>query len=684
MIDYALWEVIENGAILPKTQVVEGVTTVMPITSVEKNAQKRLEVKARNTLMMGISNEHQLLFNSIKDANQLLEAIEKRFVNTANGVSTTNTQVNDAFFINIDNLSDAIIYAFLVSQPNSPQLAHEDLEQIHPDDMEEMDLRWQMDKLKGDTLLGSAELQELKTTNTRKAQEGVCLYYEEIDEGYVAFGGNPKGGNITRKCTIKNCGGFRKAGGGRETRGGGDGLEGPGSIDGGATWFGVGDSLGDDEENDGFKPLSNNRKKVDEDPSKGSECNDQDKENNVNSTHNVNATGTNRVNVVGKSISSELPFDLYMPALEEISIFDFSSDHEDDGEVADMNNLDTTIQMDVKSAFLYGKFEEEVYVYQLSGFKDPDFPNRVYKVEKHCMDYINLLGHVKQKNDGIFICQDKYVGEILKKFGFTKVKNVSTPMETQKPVLKDEDDEEVDVHMYRIFRYLKDHPKLGLWYPKDSSFDLVAYIDSDYDGASLNRKSTTGGCQYFRSRLISWQCKKQTVAANSITEAEYMAASSCYGQMLWIHNQLLDYGFNSMHTKIFIDNNNTIFIIKNPIFHSKTKHIEIRHHFIRDCNEKKLIQMVKIHTDKNVADFLTKAFNAYTYYCQLKVNADSITYYCKLKVNASRHKLLLLGQYGKEIIITESSVRRDLRLADEEGIDCLLNSTIFENLELMG
>ncbi|GKC46274.1 putative ribonuclease H-like domain-containing protein, partial [Tanacetum coccineum] len=256
---------------------------------------------------------------------------------------------------------------------------------------------------------------------------------------------------------------------------------------------------------------------------------------------------------------------------------------------------------------------------------------------------------VKQKNDGIFISQDKYVTEILKKFGFTDVKTASTPMETQKPLLKDEDGEEVDVHLYRsmigslmyltssrpdimfavcacaryqvnpkvshlhavkrIFRYLKGQPKLGLWYPKDSPFDLVAYTDSDYAGASLDRKSTTGGCQFLGCRLISWQCKKQTVVANSTTEAEYVVASSCCGQVLWIQNQLLDYGYNFMHTKIYIDNESTICIVKNLVFHSKIKHIEIRHHFIRDSNEKKLIQMIKIHTDKNVADLLTKAFD---------------------------------------------------------------------------
>ncbi|GJW95476.1 putative ribonuclease H-like domain-containing protein, partial [Tanacetum coccineum] len=358
-------------------------------------------------------------------------------------------------------------------------------------------------------------------------------------------------------------------------------------------------------------------------------------------------------------------------------------------------------QMDVKSDFLYFKIKEEVYVCQLPGFEDPDFPDRVYKVEKAlyrlhqaprawgkgdillvqvyvddiifgstkkslCTEFkkmmhkkfqISFMGEltfflglqVKHKEYGIFISQDKYVTEILNKFGFSDVKTASTPMETQNPLLKDEDGKEVDVHLYRsmigllmcltssrpdimfavcactryqvnpkvshfhavkrIFRYLKGQPKLGLWYPKNLPFDLVAYTDSDYARASLDRKFTIGGCQFLRCRLISWQCKKQTVVANSTTEDEYVDASSCCGQVLWIQNELLDYGYNFMHTKIYIDNESTICIVKNPVFHLKTKHIEIRHHFIRDSNEKKLIQMISIHTDKNVADLLTKAFD---------------------------------------------------------------------------
>ncbi|GJR70044.1 reverse transcriptase domain-containing protein [Tanacetum coccineum] len=257
---------------------------------------------------------------------------------------------------------------------------------------------------------------------------------------------------------------------------------------------------------------------------------------------------------------------------------------------------------------------------------------------------------VQQRKKGIFISQDKYVHEILRKFNYTDVKSASTPTDLEKPLVKDADADDVDEHLYRsmigslmyltasrpdimfavcacarfqvspktshllavkrIFRYLKGKPSLGLWYSKDSPLELVAYTDSDYAGATLDRKSTTGGCQFLGNRLISWQCKKQTVVATSTTEAEYVAAASCCGQVLWIQNQLLDYAYNFMNTIIYIDNTSTIRIIENPVQHSKTKHIEIRHHFIRDCNTKKLIQMAKIDTQLNVADLLTKGFDA--------------------------------------------------------------------------
>nr|GEX57976.1 hypothetical protein [Tanacetum cinerariifolium] len=181
--------------------------------------------------------------------------------------------------------------------------------------------------------------------------------------------------------------------------------------------------------------------------------------------------------------------------------------------------------MDVKSAFLYETIEKEVYVCQPPRFEDPDYPDKVYKVVK-------ALYRLHQAPRA---CQDKYVAEILRKFGLTDGKSASTPIDTEKPLLKDPD-------VKRIFRYLKGKPYLGLWYPKYSPFTLVAYSDSDYAGASQDKKSTTKGCQFLRCRLISWKCKKKTVVATSSTEFEYVASASCYAQVLWTHNQLLDYG----------------------------------------------------------------------------------------------------------------------------------------------
>ncbi|GJW17428.1 retrovirus-related pol polyprotein from transposon TNT 1-94, partial [Tanacetum coccineum] len=381
----------------------------------------------------------------------------------------------------------------------------------------------------------------------------------------------------------------------------------------------------------------------------------QENDESVNSTNNINNlsstvnTASIEDNVVDENIAYGCADDPNMPNLEEI---DYSNDDEGVGAEANKNNLDTFMPVSLipttrihkdhpqvwtlvdlpygkraigtkwiyrnkkdergivvrnkarlvaqdgcESAFLYGKIEKEVYVCQPLGFEDPEFPDRVYKVEKALYGLLQaprawyktlstyllynrfqrsqidktlfikrvksdillvqvssmgeltfFLGlQVTQKDDGIFISQDKYVDEILKKFGFSTVKTASTPMETSKSLLKDENAKDVDVHLYRLM--------IGsLMYLTSSRPDIMFVV-------------------------------------------------------LWIQNQLLDYGYNFMNTKIFIDNESTICIVKNPVFHSKTKHIEIRHHFIRDSNEKKLIQMIKIHTDQNVADLLTKAFD---------------------------------------------------------------------------
>nr|GEZ02310.1 uncharacterized mitochondrial protein AtMg00810-like [Tanacetum cinerariifolium] len=349
--------------------------------------------------------------------------------------------------------------------------------------------------------------------------------------------------------------------------------------------------------------------KGDEGVSKGSGINDQEKtnsstqdvdtaESSINTASTNINTGSLNINIVGSNdpssgsvwlfdidaLTRTMNYESIAATLEDIT---YSDDDEDVGAEADFTNLETTITMDVKSAFLYETIKEEVYVCQPPGFEDLDYPDKVYKVFKALY--------------GLHQAPRAW------KFGLTDGKSACTPIDTEKPLLKDLDSEDVDVHTYRsmigslmyltssrpdimfvvyacarfqvtpkashlhavkrIFRYLKGKPHLGLWYPRKSPFNLVAYSDSDYAGASLDRKSTAGGCQFLRCRLISWQCKKQTVVATSSTEAEYVAAASCCAQMLWIQNQLLDYGtYGNVEFHQIVD-----FLISSMIYYALTR-----------------------------------------------------------------------------------------------------------------
>nr|GEV59232.1 retrovirus-related Pol polyprotein from transposon TNT 1-94 [Tanacetum cinerariifolium] len=249
-------------------------------------------------------------------------------------------------------------------------------------------------------------------------------------------------------------------------------------------------------------------------------------------------------------------------------------------------------QMHVKSAFLYGTIEEEVYISQPPGFIDPQFPNKVYKVEKTLYGLHQApraWGKLIQK----LLLNQKYMGYLVRAYysifptryykddscwsadlksmttediinnrSFMKVlvlnhyvlvKKVSSRLDIMFAVCACSRFQVTPKlsHLHvvkRIFRYLKGQPKLGLWYPRNSPFELEAYSNRDYSGANLDRKSTTRGCQFLGTRLISRQCKKQTIVSTSTTEAEYVAAANCCGQVLWIQNQMLDYGFNFMNT----------------------------------------------------------------------------------------------------------------------------------------
>nr|GEY23259.1 hypothetical protein [Tanacetum cinerariifolium] len=307
-------------------------------------------------------------------------------------------------------------------------------------------------------------------------------------------------------------------------------------------------------------------------------------------------------------------------------------------------------QMDVKSAFLYGTIKEEVYVCQPLGFEDLDYLDKIYKVVK------SLYGLDQAPRAW--------------KFGLTNRKSASTPIDTEKPLLKDPDGEgeDVDVHTYRlmirslmyltssrtdimfavyacahfqvtpksshlhvvkrIFRYLKGKPYLGLWYPKDSLFNLVTYFNSDYARASLDRKSTTGGCQFLGCRLISWQYKKQTVVSTLSTEVEYVATASCCAQVLWIQNQLLDYG-----------------------------------HIFNDVRSKLLLFGLTI----DVAHLLLLGH-------QTSVSIKKSNDVVRLQALIDR----------KKVIIIEDLIRQALRLDDSDSIDCLPNEEIFAELARMG
>jgi len=257
-----------------------------------------------------------------------------------------------------------------------------------------------------------------------------------------------------------------------------------------------------------------------------------------------------------------------------------------------------------------------------------------------------LGGQVKQSNDGIFLSQSKYCKEILKKFEMDKCKEATTPMSTSCYMDANATITKVDQTKYRgliasllyliankpdtmfavclcarfqsnpkeshlkaakrILKYLKGTSIVGLWYPSHSPIHLVGYSDSDFAGCKLNRKSTSGTCHLLGSSLISWHRKKQACVTLSTVEVEYIAARSYCAHILWIKQQLEDFGLKVSKVPLFCDNTSAINLTKNQVQHSRTKHIEIRNHCIRDHVSNGDCEVKFIATERQLADIFTK------------------------------------------------------------------------------
>ncbi|PKA62759.1 Retrovirus-related Pol polyprotein from transposon TNT 1-94 [Apostasia shenzhenica] len=157
----------------------------------------------------------------------------------------------------------------------------------------------------------------------------------------------------------------------------------------------------------------------------------------------------------------------------------------------------------------------------------------------------------------------------------------------------------------RIFRYLIGIHSLGLWYPKGTTPNLIGFSDADFAECKVDRKNISGTCQFFGNALVSWSSRKQNSIVLLTAEAEYIATGSCCAQPLWLKQQLVDYGIILNQIPIRCDNTSAICLTKNPIQHSRTKHIEIRHHFIRDHVEKSEIILKYVSTDFQLADIFT-------------------------------------------------------------------------------
>jgi hypothetical protein len=277
------------------------------------------------------------------------------------------------------------------------------------------------------------------------------------------------------------------------------------------------------------------------------------------------------------------------------------------------------------------------------------------KFEMSMMEELKyFLGfQVKQLQEGTFISQTKSIQDILTKFGMKDAKPIKTPMGTNGHLDLDTGGKFVDQKVYRsmigsllylcasrpdimlyvcmcarfqadpkevhlravkrILRYLVYTPKFGLWYPRGSTFDLIGYSDADWAGCKIDRKSTSGTCQLLGRSLVSWASKKQNSVALSTAEAEYIAAGHCCAQLLWMRQTLRDYGYKLTKVPLLCDKESAISMADNPVEHSRTKHIAIRYHFLRDHQQRGDIEIAYINTKDQLADIFTKPLDEKTF-----------------------------------------------------------------------
>jgi hypothetical protein len=260
---------------------------------------------------------------------------------------------------------------------------------------------------------------------------------------------------------------------------------------------------------------------------------------------------------------------------------------------------------------------------------------------------------IKQSKEGTFVHQAKYTKDVVRKFKMEDSKAMTTPVSTTTAIDADEEGQQVDQKEYRsmigsllnltatrpdiqfsvclcsrfqasprtshrqavkhIFMYLHHTPDFVLWYSAASSLALYGFTEADFAGCRLDRKSTSRTCQFWGSFLVSWSSRKQSSVAQSTTEAEYVAAASCCSQLFWITYTMSDFGEEYTHVPLQCDNTSAISVAKNPVLHSKTKHIEVRYYFLRDNVEKGKITLIHVPTHDQPTDIFTKPLDQATF-----------------------------------------------------------------------